>query len=212
MVVEYLRCLQAKLCQILMFLVGDVDGQLHLTARVQAAQPDAPYVNGMLAYALAETGQLEQAEEVCRVIVFVRAVAINSLGQAGRKGNSIVPDPWSQHAVAHAMDRMGRFDEGIEYMEANSPSWDGCNSFMYRTFFCSNNSSASLLHSSCSSVALALTRPLCTAASALTPPSLLSDLPTERFVTGIATTGGTLLCFTWTRATIRSVCDIQLPS
>jgi len=55
----------------------------------------------MLAFGLEQCHRLQEAEEVGR-----RAIAINC------------HDPWAHHAVAHVMETLCRFDEGIAWMES----------------------------------------------------------------------------------------------
>jgi len=105
-----------KKAQLLAFLSGDFPRMLSLvdSAAVRAACSQRPYYGGMLAFALEENGQVEEAERVAREAVQLCET-----------------DVWSYHAVAHCLLAQGRTAEGRAWMEANCWRWERCMSFMY---------------------------------------------------------------------------------
>ncbi len=106
--------LAVKLGQKHYFYVGDFEAMLRLADRTLEANKDVSHIHGMRAFALEQCHRLEEAEE------------------AGRLAASLSRnDPWAHHAVAHVMETQGRLDEGIDWMQRQSPAWDQCNSFMY---------------------------------------------------------------------------------
>jgi hypothetical protein len=77
------------------------------------ADPLWPYVLGLYAFGLEENNLYPQAEEAGR-----RAVA----------GEARVP--WAVHAVAHAMEMQGRFEDGAAWLRQQQPHWaEGGNGF-----------------------------------------------------------------------------------
>ena len=86
-----------------------------LCARIAAALPAwhesdplLPYVLGLHAFGLEESGCYAEAEDVGR----------RALGGAARV-------PWAIHAVAHVMEMQGRHDEGRRWMAQWRPDWGG---------------------------------------------------------------------------------------
>ena len=77
--------------------------------------PDVPgyhSVFGFYAFGLEEAGDYVRAEE------------------AGRKAIDLEPlDCWAHHAVAHVMEMQGRAEDGIGWMVARQPYWDGDTNF-----------------------------------------------------------------------------------
>jgi len=96
------------------FYLGNRLGLLQIAEKVLPANPENHYLHGMLAFGLEQCHRLQEAEEVGR-----RAIAINR------------HDPWAHHAVAHVMETLCRFDEGIAWMESLADTWDDCNSLLY---------------------------------------------------------------------------------
>ena len=72
------------------------------------ADPLQPYVLGLHAFGLEESGRYAEAEEVGR----------RALGSEARV-------PWAIHAVAHVMEMQGRHDEGQRWMAQWRPDWGG---------------------------------------------------------------------------------------
>ena len=98
------------------FFRGDNGALLKLMEKILPANQENHYVYGMMAFALEQCYCLEEAEAT------------------GRYATQISHrDPWAHHAVAHVMETQGRFDEGIDWMEALADTWEDCGSF-----FCHN--------------------------------------------------------------------------
>lgn len=96
-----------------LFNRGDFPGMLRAALLARAADPDLPYLGGILAFAYEQLHRLGDAEA------------------AARAGLAIVPtDPWAQHALAHIWLTQGRGAEGLPALEAWSGGWTGLNSFM----------------------------------------------------------------------------------
>jgi hypothetical protein len=74
--------------------------------------PGYPVVLGMYAFGLEETADYGRAEDIGR-----RAVDLEPL------------DCWAHHAVAHVMEMQGRAQDGIGWMIARQPYWDGDTNF-----------------------------------------------------------------------------------
>ncbi len=72
------------------------------------ADPLQPYVLGLHAFGLEESGCYAEAEDVGR----------RALDGAARV-------PWAIHAVAHVMEMQGRHDEGRRWMSQWRPDWGG---------------------------------------------------------------------------------------
>ena len=105
-----------KKAQLIAFLQGDFPRMLSIVRQptVAAACGSRPYYQGMLAFALEENGEVDEAEA------------------AGRRGVAVdAGDVWSYHAVAHCLLQRGRLREGIAWMERHCHRWELCMSFMY---------------------------------------------------------------------------------
>jgi tetratricopeptide (TPR) repeat protein len=76
--------------------------------------PDQPYLKAMYAFALGETGKVDEAEKIAR--------------QALKENES---DPWCHHALAHCLLGQGKAREGADLLKNMSHHWDGLTSFMY---------------------------------------------------------------------------------
>jgi hypothetical protein len=110
--------LAAKLLGGLHFAHGRSHEMLRVAQRAHAAaRPDAPYVDGQLAFALIENWRPEEADRHGR--------------DGSRKAAALGGDPWAHHAVAHVLEVTGRPDDGLRWMEPLQHAWDGCHSFMY---------------------------------------------------------------------------------
>ncbi|MEP6506415.1 MAG: tetratricopeptide repeat protein, partial [Betaproteobacteria bacterium] len=77
--------------------------------------PLFPCVLGLYAFGLAECQQLALAEELGR-----RAIA---LAEEQRGAASPVRVPWAVHAVTHAMEMQGRFDDGAIWLRQQQAGW-----------------------------------------------------------------------------------------
>ena len=73
-----------------------------------ATDPLQPYVLGLHAFGLEESGCYAEAEDV---------------GRRALDGTTRVP--WAIHAVAHVMEMQGRHDEGRRWMSQWRPDWGG---------------------------------------------------------------------------------------
>ena len=96
-----------------LFNIGDSPGMLRMAQPALPAASDVPYLHGMLAFALEQCHQLEDAEAAARKAVAMR-----------RK------EPWAHHALAHVMLTQGRNEEGHAFLQDVSSTWTGLNSFM----------------------------------------------------------------------------------
>lgn len=92
------------------FNCGDARAMRDRIARaLRAWSPDVPnygQVLGMYAFALEESGDYGRAEEFGR-----RSVELDNT------------DCWGQHAVAHTLEMLGRFDDGIAWQRGNVNGW-----------------------------------------------------------------------------------------
>jgi tetratricopeptide (TPR) repeat protein len=104
----------AKRGQIIAFLLSQPQKMLEIGERVYRDNKDNHFVYGLYAFALTEFGQYKKAEEIAR---------------EGLKLNS--SDPWTQHALAHALLALGRPNEGVEFMLSMQHTWALCNSFFF---------------------------------------------------------------------------------
>ena len=77
-----------------------------------ASDPLRPYVLGMHAFGLEESGRYGEAEDV---------------GRSALAGPARVP--WAIHAVAHVMEMQGRHEEGAVWMGGWRPDWGEGNGF-----------------------------------------------------------------------------------
>jgi tetratricopeptide (TPR) repeat protein len=94
------------------FLLGRSSSLRDSVARVLPAwdpkNPLTSFVLGQYAFGLEETGELGRAEEVGRE-AFARNPA----------------DAWAVHALAHVLETDCRHAEGIAFLKASRPSWNG---------------------------------------------------------------------------------------
>jgi hypothetical protein len=100
---------------------GDAHGMRLRPARALPEWDDAdplfPCVLGLYAFGLAECQQHALAEDLGR-----RAIAL-----AQERGDPDSPPrvPWAVHAVTHAMEMQGRFDEGAAWLRQQQAGWTG---------------------------------------------------------------------------------------
>jgi tetratricopeptide (TPR) repeat protein len=99
------------------FMLGDADGMRRSLARVVSVYTDkvahAGFIRGCYAFALEETGDYAQAEQV------------------GRRAVELEPtDAWGRHAVAHVYEMTGRATEGRRWL-ADPADWSHCNNFSF---------------------------------------------------------------------------------
>ena len=94
------------------FNLGDSQGLLKLIEKVLPANDENHYIHGMLAFGLEQCHRLSEAEA------------------AGRKATEMNRhDPWAHHAVAHVLETQGRIEEGIDWMESLSDTWEKIGTF-----------------------------------------------------------------------------------
>lgn len=112
----------AKLIHSIQFILGDSMGmRTTLESIIGSYTEDNPsrgYIHGCYAFALEETGEYERAESNGK-----KAVEITS------------NDAWGLHAVAHVYDMTARDDEGIQWLQSRSDSWEHCNNFRYHCWW-----------------------------------------------------------------------------
>lgn len=103
----------AKWAQYYHFNLGQARGMLDVAEAILPALEGRPYVHGMQAFALEQTGSFEAAEA------------------AGRRAIDICnADPWAHHAVAHVMEMQGRVEEGEAFMRSHALTWDAAGIFI----------------------------------------------------------------------------------
>lgn len=99
--------------QLLAFFQGKSEQMLSIARAAEEACAKRPYFQGMLAFALEQCCQLDEAE------------------QAGLAGSDCQPDDaWAHHAVAHALFFQGRGKEGIKWMQERKQHWADLMPFM----------------------------------------------------------------------------------
>ena len=83
-----------------------------------SSTPGYNFILGMKAFAFEECGDYADAEKF------------------GRAGLELDPvDPWAIHAVAHIMEMQERRAEGVEWINAHKPNWQGANNFRYHVIW-----------------------------------------------------------------------------
>lgn len=107
-----------KLAHSLLFMAGDRNGMLELTAPI-AGHGDGHaaghgYILGCHAFALEENGHFEAAEQT-----------------AHRALHYAADDIWAMHALAHVYDATNRTAEGLLWVESGRQSWSLCNNFAH---------------------------------------------------------------------------------
>lgn len=103
----------AKWAQYQHFNLGQAGEMLKVSLAILPALEGRPYVHGMHAFALEQTGNFEEAVAQGR-----RAIDIHRA------------DPWAHHAVAHVMEMQGRVEAGEAFMRDLSDVWDGAGIFI----------------------------------------------------------------------------------
>ncbi|MET0579291.1 MAG: tetratricopeptide repeat protein, partial [Ilumatobacteraceae bacterium] len=98
------------------FFVGDAqnlrDRPIRVLRELDPAHPHAPFVQGMAAFGLEESGHYGQALDA---------------GLAAVEANP--DDVWAIHAVVHTYEMQGRVDEGIAFLRADGTQWASGNLF-----------------------------------------------------------------------------------
>mmetsp|Transcript_3515 Transcript_3515/g.13453 ORF Transcript_3515/g.13453 Transcript_3515/m.13453 type:complete len:601 (-) Transcript_3515:174-1976(-) len=94
--------------------VHNTDRMVHLFKLVEQEMHDEPFFLGMYCFALAEAKEIQAAHEM------------------GSRSYAILPEnPWAHHSLSHVFQELGKYDEGIAFMEKNSIYWEDCIPFMY---------------------------------------------------------------------------------
>jgi tetratricopeptide (TPR) repeat protein len=105
-----------KVSQFVLSYLGESEGMRQRVARVlpswSADHPGFGFTLGCYAYALEESGDYRQAEDVGR-----RAVELD-------RG-----DIWAAHAVAHVAEMEGRLQDGIDWISDLAGEWHDCSNF-----------------------------------------------------------------------------------
>jgi tetratricopeptide (TPR) repeat protein len=105
-----------KVSQFVLSYLGESEGMRERVVRVlpswNADHPGYGFTLGCYAYALEESGDYRQAEDVGR-----RAVELD-------RG-----DIWAAHAVAHVAEMEGRLQDGIDWIGALANEWHDCTNF-----------------------------------------------------------------------------------
>lgn len=107
----------ARLLQILQLELGDFEGMVDALAQVKHRHPANGYVAGQYAFALAEVGRDEEARREAEA-------AVRRAQAAG------LDDPWSVHALSHAVQRSGDLAAVVELVEGYRDLWARSSHFM----------------------------------------------------------------------------------
>jgi len=103
----------AKTLQYFEFNRGNHPAMLRIALKVIERNADIPYMHGMAAFAYEQCHLLGEAERAARTALDLKS-----------------KEPWAQHALAHVMLTRGRIDEGARFLQGESDTWTGLNSFM----------------------------------------------------------------------------------
>jgi len=89
------------------FNLGDQAALLRFGERARIAHENAPYVHGMVAFALEQNHRLTEAEE-----------------EGLRATEIAIDDAWAHHAVAHVMETDGRAHDGARWLTHCAHTWE----------------------------------------------------------------------------------------
>ncbi|MDZ7626947.1 MAG: tetratricopeptide repeat protein [Parvularculaceae bacterium] len=89
------------------FNLGDAAALLRFGERARIVFENEPYANGLLAFALEQNHQLEEAEDAG---LYATELAID--------------DAWAHHAVAHVMETQGRARDGARWLDHCAHTWE----------------------------------------------------------------------------------------
>ena len=89
------------------FNLGDQAALLRFGERARIVHENAPYVHGMVAFALEQNHQIQEAEE-----------------EGLRATEIAIDDAWAHHAVAHVMETEGRAQDGARWLDHCSHTWN----------------------------------------------------------------------------------------
>ncbi len=102
-----------KTLQYFEFNRGNHPAMLRIALKVMERNADIPYMHGMAAFAYEQCHLLGEAERAARTALDLKP-----------------KEPWAQHALAHVMLTRGQIDEGARFLQGESDTWTGLNSFM----------------------------------------------------------------------------------
>ena len=103
-----------KLAQYHLFNRGDAAGMLRMGLKALPVAEDVAALHGMIAFGYEQCHLLEEAEASAH-----RALSLDA------------NEPWAHHALAHVMLTEGRIEEGRDFLNGVSASWEHLNSFMH---------------------------------------------------------------------------------
>ncbi len=103
-----------KLAQYHCLNTGDSPGLLRTALKVRDANSTVAQMHGMLAFGYEQCHLLDKAKRAAETAMSIEA-----------------DEPWAHHALAHVLLTRGETAAGIRFMESESNSWDGLNSFMF---------------------------------------------------------------------------------
>ena len=89
------------------FNIGDQQALLRFAERARLVHEDAPYVHGMIAFALEQNHRLAEAED-----------------EGMRAAEIAIDDAWAHHAVAHVMETERRLEDGMTWLDHCAHTWD----------------------------------------------------------------------------------------
>lgn len=106
--------LNIKIAQHHCFNRGDAAGIRWFGEHGHRHDPDCAYLEGMHAFGLEQTGDLDAAES------------------AARSASERLPrNPWAHHALAHVLFTRGQHLQALAFLHRASRHWEDCSSFMY---------------------------------------------------------------------------------
>jgi tetratricopeptide (TPR) repeat protein len=117
-----LDMLALRIAHYLHFYDGSGAAMSASTRRVLGAwpldHPHYPFLQGMHAFGLEESGDYDQAL---------------ALGRDAVQANS--QDIWATHAVAHVYEMLGEYDQGFNWLTQTEPGWKDTNNFRYHVIW-----------------------------------------------------------------------------
>lgn len=89
------------------FNLGDQAALLRFGERARVVHEGAPFVHGMIAFALEQNHRLDEAE-----------------AEGMRAAEIAIDDAWAHHAVAHVFETRGRARDGLRWMDHCAHTWE----------------------------------------------------------------------------------------